>query len=297
LNCKSLIAFLAGTVALSPGLLTHAASPDFLWARPATNRLDIGHGGRSAARSVASDSLGNVFVAGEFTATSVRFGGVALTNTTSGQGNFLCKYDPSGTLLWARLAGTNSGNRPLSVAVDASTNVYIAGYISGTGSFGTNSLVSAGPLAIFIAKYDGAGQALWARQIDAYDPAVINPLGLSVAPDGSVFLAGRCNGTANFGNVSLTNTSAFLAKYNSNGDLLFARGVKRKCHRCHWKRERLPDRTLIACPVWPTRRPRLVAGLPQWNGDCPGCAGKCLLHRVWLGYLRWIDAHELGRHC
>src|SRR5882762_7728857 len=125
LNCKSLIAFLAGTVALSPGLLTHAASPDFLWARPATNRLDIGHGGRSAARSVASDSLGNVFVAGEFTSTSIRFGGVALTNTTSGQGNFLCKYDPSGTLLWARLAGTNSGNRPLSVAVDASTNVYL----------------------------------------------------------------------------------------------------------------------------------------------------------------------------
>jgi hypothetical protein len=210
LYCKSLIAFLAGTVALSPGLFTYAASPDFLWARPATNRIDIGHAGGSVARSVASDCLSNVFVAGTFTSTVIRFGAAALTNTTSGQGNFLCKYDSSGSLLWARLAGTNSGSRPLTVAVDASTNVWVAGYISGTAMFGTNSLVTSGPLAVFLAKYD---------------PAVINPLGLSVASDGSAFIAGRCNGTANFGAVSLTNTSALLAKYGNDGGLIFAQAA------------------------------------------------------------------------
>lgn len=174
---------------------------------------------------MASDSLSNVFVGGTFSSTVIRFGAAALTNTTSGQGNFLCKYDPSGTLLWSRLAGTNSGSRPLMVAADASTNVCVAGYISGTVLFGTNSLVSSGPLAVFVAKYDGAGQVAWARKIDAYDPVGSNPLGLSVAPDGSVFIASRYNGTATFGAVSLTNTSAFLAKYSSDGALIFARAA------------------------------------------------------------------------
>ena len=221
---KTLIILLAA-LALSTDVLTYAASPDFLWARPATNRMDIGHPGSSTARSVASDISGNIFVAGTFGSTSIRFAGVALTNTTSGQGNFLCKYDPSGTLLWARLAGTNFGARSIMVAADASTNMVVAGYISGTVLFGTNSLMSTGPLAVFVAKYDGAGQVVWARKIDAYDPVGSNPLGLSVAPDGSVFIAGGYNGTANFGAVSLTNTGAFLASYSSDGGLIFARAA------------------------------------------------------------------------
>src|SRR5258706_6575866 len=66
--------------------------------------------------------------------------------------------------LWARAAtGVAEG---LSVATDASGNVFVTGYfVSDSITFGTTTLVNAGATNtdIFLAKYDGNGNVLWAK--------------------------------------------------------------------------------------------------------------------------------------
>src|SRR6266481_664384 len=73
----------SGAITSSPANIYLATPPDFLWARQVTNGVPPNYAAISAARHVAADPLGNVFVAGTFqgiSPASIDFGGVALTN-------------------------------------------------------------------------------------------------------------------------------------------------------------------------------------------------------------------------
>ena len=218
------VANAAGSVTSSPANLFLANAPDFLWARSASNGAPSGGG---AAYGVAVDVFGNLIVAGSFTAPTLDLGGGVLTNANwSGGGlvSFICEYDISGNLLWVSPAGTNwGGSWPMRVGTDASGNAYLAGRFGGTGTFGANTLVSTTPADLFVAKYDSQGQVLWARQIGAYQNMPASSyFGFAVDPDGNAFVACRDGGSANFGAVILTNSTAFLAKYDNGGNLVWA---------------------------------------------------------------------------
>src|SRR6267142_4436900 len=166
----------SGAITSSPAILFLASPLDFLWARQVTNGVAPNYGAISAARSVAADTLGNVFVAGTFQGASpgsIDFGGVALTNVPGGllDALFICKYDRFGNIGWARLVATNSNTSfSLRLAADSAGNAYFAGHFNGGATFGTNTLLSSGPSVLFLAKYDSQGNALWARRIAAFDP-------------------------------------------------------------------------------------------------------------------------------
>jgi hypothetical protein len=125
-------------------LVKYNSSGTALWARTlvSTDKDNA----RSGFQSVAVDSSGNVYAAGEQ-------GGYGTTYSydtgVSAQGPFptnevLVKYNSSGTALWARTVSSGSGNSYFSsVAVDSSGNVYAAGYQQGTGSFTYGMGVSA----------------------------------------------------------------------------------------------------------------------------------------------------------
>jgi hypothetical protein len=75
---------------------------------------------------------------------------------------------------------------------------------------------------IFVAKYDSAGNALWAKR---YGGAALDEVGgLAVSPAGVIYLAGRFNGSATYGPNTLTSlntsydTDCFLAKLDTNGN-------------------------------------------------------------------------------
>jgi hypothetical protein len=214
----------AGSVTSSLASLFLANAPDFLWARSASNGAPAAS---SAADGVAADVFGNILVAGWFETPTLDFGGGVLTNSSWAGGsiaNFICSYDGAGNLLWVRPAGTNSGFAwPLRVGTDASGNAYLAGRFAGTGTFGTNTLVSSTPADLFVAKYDSQGQVLWVRQIGAYQTVPASYyFGFAVDPGGNAFIACRDGGSANFGAVTLTNSAAFLAKYDNAGNLVWA---------------------------------------------------------------------------
>ena len=128
---------------------------------------------------------------------------------------------------WASAVGGAGADSANAVAVDPAGNSYVAGFFTGTASFGTNQLTSAGARDGFVAKYNPAGQVLWARALGGTGFDVVNAVVADAS--GNCYLAGTFEAIASFGTNTLTNanassfTDAFLAKFDTNGTNLWAR--------------------------------------------------------------------------
>ena len=116
--------------------------------------------------------------------------------------------------------GTPAGNSSevTTTAVDAMGNVYLAGYFTGTVSFGANTLTSAGSADVFVAKWHPATGYAWAQRggSTGFDNAA------SLAVNGSsVYLLGQFGGpTSHFGPITLTSSGddeIFVAKLTDAG--------------------------------------------------------------------------------
>ena len=121
--------------------------------------------------------------------------------------------------------GTDVGN---ACAADTNGNFYVAGYFTGTATFGTNTLVSAGLNDVFVMKYDNAGTLLWARR--AGGPGFDAANGIAVDDSGNTYVTGSFEGSADFGGTTLTNANPgsysdiFVTKLDANGTVVWARG-------------------------------------------------------------------------
>jgi hypothetical protein len=125
--------------------------------------------------------------------------------------------------LWAK--SSSGWGLGYSVAEDASGNYYVTGtFISTTITFESYTLAQTGGDDIFLVKYDGNGNVLWARSAGGSD----NDEALSVAVDasGNAFIAGVFrSSTITFGSHSLTNSGLddmFIVKYDTAGNVLWA---------------------------------------------------------------------------
>ena len=155
-----------------------------------------------------------------------------------------CIYMPANAqdYIWAKnIAGAGGAGggffeQSKSITTDALGNVYITGSVaSQTVDFdpglGTNTLQAVGnlPYNIFYAKYDANGNYLWAKIISTWG------YGTSIAVDGSgnIYITGLYNGVTDFdpgiGTATLnsisTSWSPFFAKYDSNGNYVWAKGI------------------------------------------------------------------------
>src|SRR6267143_5334861 len=105
---------------------------------------------------------------------------------------------------WIRTAGGGGDDFGFGVAVDAVTNIYVAGVFSGNASFGSFNLTAGASGAdIFLVKLSATGNPSWARQTGAIIASTLtsfDPLryGKMVATDGTgnVYLIGNFQGTA-----------------------------------------------------------------------------------------------------
>jgi hypothetical protein len=207
------------------------ANGNVLWAKRAGGiNYDEGY-------SVSADANGNVYLTGYFYSPTITFGNTTLTNAdTSGNSDdlFIVKYDLNGNILWAKRAGGLKNDEGYSLSADANGNVLLTGYFSSpTISFGNTTLTNADPSGItddiFIAKYDSSGNVLWAKSVGGtnYD------YGYSVSADasGNAFITGAFESSSiTFGSTTLTNaasefTNVFIAKYDSNGNFLWAKSA------------------------------------------------------------------------
>ncbi|WP_413440341.1 DUF4347 domain-containing protein [Synechococcus sp. MIT S1220] len=100
----------------------------------------------------------------------------------------------------------------------------VTGRFSGTATFGSTTLTSAGNEDMFIAKLDSNGDYLWAKQGGGVSWE--SGYGIASLSDNSSIVTGYFNGTATFGSTTLTSAGSqdiFIAKLDSNGNYLWAK--------------------------------------------------------------------------
>jgi hypothetical protein len=69
---------------------------------------------------ITLDAIGNVYVVGIFSDSTITFDGTTLTNTNTGSNDiFIVKYDNNGNVLWSKSAGSSSWDYANGIAVDS----------------------------------------------------------------------------------------------------------------------------------------------------------------------------------
>jgi len=131
-------------------------------------------------------------------------------------------------LLWVRQAGGSGDDEANAVAADPAGNVFVAGKFFTSAAFGTTNLTGNGT-AIFVARYDTAGNFLWAQAAGGNNVIYGNAaLGLAADSAGNALVTGYFSGTATFGDTNLPSAGfddVFCGKYDPGGNLLWVRAA------------------------------------------------------------------------
>jgi gliding motility-associated-like protein len=176
---------------------------------------------------VASDDAGNVIAV--FT-----FGGSPdVEGKITAKGNYdglVVKYDTNGNVIWKfNLGAVEYDNPVVETLVDKQNNIIIAGYTNGTVNYnplGTPVYVT-GHSSMFLAKYSPDGILQWIKNIDGHMPNC----NIRLALDGldNIYINGVFHSTIEFGTTSTLPSTGpqdmFIAKYSSDGNLLYQKGM------------------------------------------------------------------------
>lgn len=181
-------------IALLSYVEANAQECNFKWVK------QIGGYYQEQAYSIATDGMGNVFVAGIFS-TSTDLDPTADTmevkaKGTNGQDIFLAKYTPHGVLIWGKSIGTQGLDAIASMVVDKDNNVIIAGYVTGTNGVqeaidasSPNKLITFnGANDILVAKFNNSGTLQWAKNIGS--TGADQARGVATDSEGNVYVTG-----------------------------------------------------------------------------------------------------------
>lgn len=129
---------------------------------------------------------------------------------------FVAQYSGSGELLWTQVIGSGASDGASGVSCDARGNVFVAGDTSGDLDGPARGFGDA-----FVTKLSAAGELLWTRQLGTSEPDAA--VGVKADARGNVMVAGHTRGPLEGGLRDGNDADAWVAKYSTNGDLLWAR--------------------------------------------------------------------------
>ncbi|UCH13465.1 MAG: T9SS type A sorting domain-containing protein [Bacteroidales bacterium] len=164
-----------------------------IWARAARTAGGLM---TSTGSDALIDNLGNVYATGNFNADTIWFGPQYLPGDTMGARLFFVKYNPLGSLDWAKTAqADNAGTGSIYGTFLAMHNeeIYLAGNYNGDRSFifGSDTLPVQIDENIFLVKYTSIGNYEWVRGYgDEYTDL---PDNLQIDNDGNIYLVGVYN--------------------------------------------------------------------------------------------------------
>ncbi len=181
-----------------------------------------------SGNGIASDAAGNTYVAGYFSETAT-FGDSTWTTPSSMDYDIVVgKIDPGGNWLWAKRAGGTDYDKANAISLGSDGSIYICGIFSGTASFGSHTVVSAGTAVrsdVFVAKLSVAGDWEWVSRAGGseHDYAY----GICMAGTTGLRVCGEYKGTSDFGSTNLTgsSTNVFIAALDTSGNWLWARSA------------------------------------------------------------------------
>ena len=207
---------LTGTGGYNEFLAKYDTAGNVIWVKSAAGATSTS---AQYSNAVAIDIAGNIFISGYFNSPSLIFDTITLTNSYSpSYVYFTAKYDSSGKVVWARNSMGSGENTNCDVKTDNSGNVYTAGAYNGPSiSFGSGILYNTNPgnNAIFVTKYDAAGNNKWTAGANGIAGT---SAGYFVVNDfGQAYLSGIFNLGINFGTTALIggNNQYFLARLDT----------------------------------------------------------------------------------
>lgn len=191
----------------------------------------IGESGTEIIYSLATMSDGSYIAVGSFTSTSIDLGNdVILTKNSSNNYNtngMIIKYSTSGKVEYAKIIGGTGSDSIISI-----TNTINGGYIVGgvlrsasidlgDGITLTNDMSKYNYTRGMLIKYNEKGRIEWAQEVGEAENGSSGVKCISCTSDGGYLIGGNielANGVGSGGNGK-------IIKYNSNGELEWARGV------------------------------------------------------------------------
>jgi hypothetical protein len=178
------------------------------------------------------DNNGNPYFTGRLTGTgTVNFDPNGGTTNVVNSALYITSYDANGNLRFAKGMNSGTGDGGHRVDFDNLNNVYIAGWMNGTATFGTISKTAFSPTADnFLAKFSNdLSTCIWALNFGGAGATANNiTAGLSVDHENNPIITGQLYGTnanANpLGSNALTLSSVglndcFVIKYKTDGTL------------------------------------------------------------------------------
>jgi Beta-propeller repeat len=173
------------------------------------NIIQWGTTAKDSGSVVATDSLNNIYVAGNTEGT--------MGATSFGQSDlFLTKFTSNGIRLWTRQLGTSYDDEMVTdITIDSSDNIYITGY-----SYGDLEGVKIGGRDVILIKFNSSGTKLWGKQWGTSS----NDSGFGIAYDpssSSIYITGYTRG--NLYSTYQGGQDIFLAKYTTDGTHLWGR--------------------------------------------------------------------------
>jgi hypothetical protein len=171
------------------------------------------------------DGSGNIYITGEF-AGSRSFGSFTLNGSSFSQ-IFVAKYNSTGTCLWAVKGGANFSTAYAGKVAVSGNSVYVTGYFTNIIDFGGVAEVSAGTKDVFVVSLDAnSGAANWVKR----GGGTYEDKGLNIVSNGNggAYVCGSFTDVADFGGVTLTNSSIFdgdifVVNYDNAGNVVWAK--------------------------------------------------------------------------
>ncbi len=211
---------------------------NYVWAN------SMGGGSIDQANAISLDANGNIYVTGNFAGT-VDFDPSLTTNnlvaiaTAPFTDIFVCKYDNSGSYVWAKSfasASTSAATSKYATAlcIDNNNNIYITGTFTITVDFdpsaNTANLTTTGNADVFICKLNTNGDYVWAKSFGGTTTETVTSIALDV--DNNIYTTGSYTNTADFDPSTATSyfvangpagkTEIFINKLDENGGYVWA---------------------------------------------------------------------------
>ena len=198
---------------------------EIIWLKAITGSGEI------IGKSIAVDSLDNLYITGAYSGTADFDPGTGVVNssTVATSEIFVLKLNSDGEFVWVKTMEGNAaayGSVANDIKIDSNNDLVLTGNYYGTVDFDPGiDTVNSGSGGIFIQKLDTAGNYIWVKTINATSSESI-----SCDTFGNVAIVGWQLGTADFdpgaGVLSYSSVTsypdAYSLKLDQNGDLIWA---------------------------------------------------------------------------
>jgi len=181
-----------------------------------------GGAGDQNTSNLALDSSDDIVIAGGFEGT-LDFGGGVMTGPSPGSSAhnlFIAKLDPSTQYLHQlQLQSSTTGNSIQDIALDATGNVFVCGYLGDQVNLGGKNLLSAGSGDVLLGKLDPSLGHVWSKRFGDAQSQTCAAIGVDA--QGGIVIAGQYQGGLNFGLGYLpSGMPTYVARFDSSGTAL-----------------------------------------------------------------------------